>query len=57
MKKVSIVIPMYCEEQVVNKCYERLINTLNTLKDYEYEIIFVNDRKQRQNIRNIRRNC
>lgn len=44
MKKVSIVVPMYYEEQVAKQCYDRLIKTLNSLENYEYEIIFVNDR-------------
>lgn len=43
MKKVSVIVPMYYEELVVNECYERLIKVLNSIKDYEYEIIFIND--------------
>jgi len=43
MKKISIVVPMYYEEEVVNVCYERLISNLNKIKEYAYEIIFIND--------------
>jgi len=43
MKKLSIVIPMYYEEEVVNECYNRLEKVLTKLDNYEYEIIFVND--------------
>lgn len=43
MKKLSIVIPMYCEEDVVNECYTRLKNMCDMLNKYTYEIIFVND--------------
>lgn len=43
MKKISIVIPMYFEEEVAQECYNRTKNVLNTLEKYEYEIIFVND--------------
>ncbi|MBP3463598.1 MAG: glycosyltransferase family 2 protein [Clostridia bacterium] len=44
MKKVSVVIPMYYEEDVANLCYERVSTVLETLKkEYDYEIIFVND--------------
>lgn len=43
MKKISIVIPMYFEEEVVNECYLRLKNVLTSLEGYEYEIIFVDD--------------
>lgn len=42
-KKVSVVIPMYFEEEVANECYVRMTNVLQDLKDYEYEIVFVND--------------
>ena len=43
MKKISVVIPMYYEEEVANECYNRMKEVLKKLKDYEYEIIFVND--------------
>ena len=45
MKKVSLVIPMYYEEQVVDECYKRVTNVFNKeLKEkYIYEIIFIND--------------
>lgn len=43
MKKVSLVIPMYYEEKVVNECYRRTAEVLKKLEEYEYEIIFVND--------------
>lgn len=43
MPKVSIVIPMYYEEEVAEECYKRVKNVLISLKDYEHEILFVND--------------
>lgn len=43
MKKISVVIPMYYEEEVAEECYKRTKNVLDNLKKYEYEIIFVND--------------
>lgn len=43
MKKISIVIPMYYEEEVAEECYNRLKKVLDGLKNYENEIIFVND--------------
>lgn len=43
MKKISVVIPMYFEEDVVNECYNRTKNVLNKLCLYEHEIIFIND--------------
>lgn len=44
MKKISVVIPMYYEEEVAEICYDRVSTVLRKLSDkYEYEIIFVND--------------
>lgn len=43
MKKVSVVIPMYYEEEVAQECYNRMVTILDKLDNYEYEIIFVND--------------
>ena len=44
MKKVSLVIPMYYEEEVANECYEKVSEVLKGIGDkYDYEIIFVND--------------
>ena len=43
MKKISIVIPMYYEEQVAKECYKRVTNVLKSIENYDYEIIFIND--------------
>ena len=43
IKKLSIIIPMYYEEQVVEECYNRVTKVLKEIQDYEYEIIFIND--------------
>ena len=43
MKKISLVVPMYYEEKVVDECYKRLNKTLEELKGYTHEIIFIND--------------
>ncbi len=43
MKKVSLVIPMYYEEEVAEECYNRVTKVLSTLQDYTYEIVFIND--------------
>ena len=42
-KKISVVIPMYYEEKVAEECYRRVKENLEKIKNYEYEIIFVND--------------
>ncbi len=44
MKKISVVVPMYYEQEVAKECYARLKKVLDELKNsYEYEMIFVND--------------
>ena len=43
MKKVSVVIPMYYEEEVANECYNKVSKILMSLENYDYEIIFIND--------------
>lgn len=43
MKKISVVVPMYYEEDVAEKCYMELKKVLKGLKKYSYELIFVND--------------
>ena len=44
MKKISVVIPMYYEEEVVDICYKRVASNLKKLSDrYSYEVVFIND--------------
>ena len=44
MKKMSIVVPCYNEENNISNFYKEMIETLNKVKEnYSYEIIFVND--------------
>ncbi len=43
MKKVSVVIPMYYEEEVAEECYKRVKGVLTSLENYDHEIIFIND--------------
>lgn len=43
MPKLSVVIPMYFEEEVAEACYQRLTAVLAAQAGYAYEIIFVND--------------
>ena len=43
MRKISVVIPMYYEEEVAQECYDRINKVLKSIENYTYEIIFVND--------------
>ena len=43
MKKVSIVIPVYNEQEVLEKLIIRLAKLIEKTSNYEFEVIFVND--------------
>ena len=43
MKKVSILIPAYNEEEVLYTLYDRLENVINKLNNYEFEVLLIND--------------
>ena len=43
MKKISVVIPMYYEEEVAQECYSKMTQVLLNIKDYDYEITCEND--------------
>ena len=43
MKKVSIIIPAYNEEESLPHLYDRLEKLMSSLDNYEFEILFVND--------------
>ena len=43
MKKISIIIPIYNEEESLLFFYERIKNVINNNKNYAYELIFIND--------------
>ncbi|MDQ0975133.1 glycosyltransferase involved in cell wall biosynthesis [Neobacillus niacini] len=42
-KKVTILVPAYNEEDVLQQLYSRLINVFNTLPLYKFELLFIND--------------
>lgn len=42
-KKMSLIIPMYYEELVVDECYNRIVKVCKSITNYTYEIVFVND--------------
>lgn len=43
MKKISLLIPVYNEEEVLPILYEELCKVLKSVSDYEFELYFVDD--------------
>ena len=43
MKKISILIPCYNEQENVNQISEAIINQIRELKDYDYELVFIDN--------------
>ena len=43
MKKITIIVPSYNEEEALPYLYERLNTMMNELNQYEFEVLFVND--------------
>lgn len=43
MKKITIIVPSYNEEEALPYLYERLNSMMNNLNQYEFEVLFVND--------------
>ena len=41
MKKISVIIPMYYEEEVVNECYNRMKGVLSKIENLQ-EILDIN---------------
>lgn len=40
---ISLIIPCYNEEEVLEICHERVRSAIKPLKDYAFEIIYIND--------------
>lgn len=43
MKKLSIIVPAYNEEEVVELFYSKVKDVIDKIENYEYEILFIDD--------------
>lgn len=55
MKKISIIIPAYNEEESLPFLYEKLNILMEEMKQYEFEILFINDGSKDKTIELIRK--
>jgi polyisoprenyl-phosphate glycosyltransferase len=46
MKKVTIIVPAYNEEEVLEQLYTRLVTVINGINNYYFELLIVNDGSQ-----------
>ena len=50
MRKISIIIPAYNEQESLPILYERLTKLMENLNNYDFEVLFVNDGSKDQTI-------
>lgn len=49
-KTISILIPAYNEEEVLPLLYQKLVEVMNSLPKYQFEVLFVNDGSKDQTL-------
>lgn len=55
MKRITILVPAYNEEEVLDKLYSRLNDVLGSMVNYDFEILFVNDGSKDKTLNIIKR--
>ena len=54
MKKITILIPAYNEQESLPFLYERVSKIMNEMNNYEFELLFVNDGSKDNTIKEIK---
>lgn len=54
MKKITIIIPVYNEEESLQYLYTRLKKVINYLQKYSFEILFINDGSRDNTLKRIK---
>lgn len=57
MKRISIIVPIYNEEESLPFLRNRLLNTINKIKNYEFQILLVNDGSKDNSLAEMREIC
>ena len=55
MRKITILIPAYNEEESLPFLYERVSKIMNGIKNYEFELLFVNDGSKDKTLEEIKK--
>ena len=55
MQKITILVPAYNEEEVLQQLYDRLTKVINGITYYTFEILFVNDGSTDSTLQQIKR--
>lgn len=55
MKKISILVPCYNEEKSVSLLYNQLVKVIDSIQEFEWEFIFVNDGSKDDTLKCIKR--
>ena len=43
MKKITVIVPTYNEEETISILYDRMNKLMNSMSDYKFELLFIND--------------
>ncbi len=54
MKKITILVPAYNEEEALPFLYERVSKIMDEMKNYEFELLFVNDGSKDNTLKEIK---
>lgn len=55
MKKISIIIPAYNEEETIPYLYERLVKLIDSMDHYEFEVLFIDDGSKDKTLEQIKK--
>ena len=54
MKKITILVPAYNEEESIPLMYERVSKIMDSMTNYEFELLLVNDGSKDNTIKEIK---
>lgn len=57
MKKVSILIPVYCEETMLPLLFPELRKIMDAVPNYEWEVMFIDDGSKDNSLQLLRDEC